>query len=37
MIEMTIKQFMEATRQYLFGMMPAQQPALARIPVRPTR
>ncbi len=32
-IKMNIKQFIEATRQYLFPMMPA-QPALASIPVR---
>ena len=33
---MNIKQFIEATRQYLFGMLPA-QPALATIPVRAKR
>lgn len=33
MIKMNIKQFIEAARQYLFGLAPA-QPALATIPVR---
>lgn len=32
MIEMNIKQFIEATRHYLFQMAPA-QPVLATIPV----
>lgn len=36
MIKMNIKQFIEATRQYLFGLAPA-QPALATIPVRQDR
>jgi len=31
--EMNIKQFIEATRQYLFDMASAQQPTLASIPV----
>jgi hypothetical protein len=35
-IKMNIKQFIEATRQYLFGMLPA-QPVLATIPVRAKR
>lgn len=35
-IEMNIKQFIEATRQYLFPMVPA-QPVLATIPVRTER
>lgn len=37
MIEMTLKQFMDTARLYLFGVRPAPQPILARIPVRPTR
>ncbi|WP_428827232.1 hypothetical protein ACLIKD_03815 [Azonexus sp. IMCC34842] len=37
MIEMTIKEFMDAARLYLFGMPPAPQPVLARIPARPIR
>lgn len=35
-IKMNIKQFIEATRQYLFPMVPA-QPVLATIPVRAKR
>lgn len=35
-IKMNIKQFIEATRQYLFQLAPA-QPALATIPVRTAR
>jgi hypothetical protein len=34
--KMNIKQFIEATRQYLFQLAPA-QPALATIPVRKAR
>lgn len=34
MIEMNIKAFLEATRIYLQQLIPAQQPALATIPVR---
>lgn len=38
MIKMNIKQFIEATRQYLFELAIAQaQPALATIPVRADR
>ncbi len=38
MIKMNIKQFIEATRQYLFELAAAQaQPALATIPVRTDR
>jgi NADP-dependent 3-hydroxy acid dehydrogenase YdfG len=33
MIKMNIKQFIEATRQYLFEMASTQQPVLATIPV----
>ena len=36
MIKMNIKQFIEATRQYLFQLTPA-QPVLATIPVRTER
>ncbi len=36
MIKMNIKQFIEATRQYLFGMLPT-QPVLATVPVRTKR
>jgi hypothetical protein len=36
MIKMNIKQFIEATRQYLFECLPA-QPVLATIPVRAER
>lgn len=36
MIKMNIKQFIEATRQYLFELAAA-QPALAPIPVRKDR
>ena len=37
-IKMNIKQFIEATRQYLFELATAQaQPALAPIPVRADR
>lgn len=36
MLEMNIRQFIEAARQYLFGMMPA-QPQLATIPARTVR
>jgi hypothetical protein len=35
-IKMNIKQFIEATRQYLFPMAPS-QPVLATIPVRCVR
>jgi hypothetical protein len=35
-IKMNIKQFIEATRQYLFPMAPS-QPVLATIPVRTER
>lgn len=31
MLEANIKQFIEATRQYLLGLVPTQQPALATI------
>lgn len=34
MIETTIKEFLAAARQYLLGMVPTRQPALATIPVR---
>ncbi|MCE1238367.1 MAG: hypothetical protein LWW83_00370 [Azonexaceae bacterium] len=34
MIDINIKQFLEAARFYLLGLVPAQQPALAAIPVR---
>lgn len=37
MIEMTLKEFMDTARFYLFGMKPTPQPILARIPVRPAR
>lgn len=38
MIKMNIKQFIEATRQYLFELATAQvQPALVPIPVRADR
>ena len=37
MIKMNIKQFIEATRQYLFAMTSARQPVLATIPVRADR
>lgn len=33
MSEMNVKQFIEAARQYFFGMMPVPQPALVAIPV----
>jgi hypothetical protein len=36
MLEMNIKQFIEAAREYFFGMLPA-QPKLATIPVRTVR
>jgi hypothetical protein len=36
MINMNIKQFIEATRQYLFGMASA-EPVLATIPARTER
>lgn len=36
MINMNIKQFIEATRQYLFALLPA-QPTLATIPVKKER
>lgn len=36
MIKMNIKQFIEATRQYLFELT-APQPALATIPIRQDR
>lgn len=36
MIKMNIKQFIEATRQYLFALVPA-QPALATIPLKKAR
>lgn len=36
MIKMNIKQFIEATRQYLFALVPA-QPALATIPLQKDR
>jgi len=36
MIKMNIKQFIEATRQYLFELVPA-QPALVTIPLRKDR
>lgn len=36
MNETNIRQFMEAARQYLLGLM-ATQPQLATIPVRPAR
>lgn len=31
MLEANIRQFIEATRQYFQGMLPAQQPALATV------
>ena len=37
MIDMNIKEFMAAAQQYLFGFIPAQQPALIPIPVRQGR
>lgn len=37
LIEMNIKEFIEAARQHLFGLMPAPQPALIPIPVRQVR
>lgn len=37
MNEMNIKEFMEAARLYLLGMMPAPQAQLATIPVRQVR
>lgn len=37
MIEMNIKEFIEAARQHLFGLVPAQRPALMPIPVRQVR
>lgn len=36
MISMNIKQFIEATRQYLFALVPA-QPALATVPLKKDR
>ncbi len=36
MISMNIKQFIEATRQYLFALVPA-QPALVTIPLKKDR
>ncbi len=36
MISMNIKQFIEATRQYLFSLVPA-QPALATVPLKKDR
>jgi len=36
MIEMNIRQFMEAARQHLFGLLPA-QPAFATIPATACR
>ncbi len=36
MLDTNIRQFIEAARQYFFGMMPA-QPQLATIPVRTVR
>ncbi len=33
MISMNIKQFIEATRQYLFALVPA-QPSLAMVPIK---
>ena len=37
MIDMNIKEFLNAAHQYLFGLMPAQQPALASIPLHQAR
>ncbi len=37
MINMTIQQFLQTARAYLFELMPAQQPALATIPVSTSR
>lgn len=37
MIEMNINQFMQAAREYLFGLMPNAKSALASIPVRQAR
>lgn len=37
MIEMNINEFMQVARQYLFGLVPGTQPALAAIPLRQAR
>ena len=37
MIETTIKEFLAAARQYLLGLIPTRQPALAPIPLRRMR
>lgn len=37
MIDMNIKNFLETARYYLLGLIPAQQPALATIPLRQVR
>lgn len=37
MSEMNINEFLQTARQYLFGLMPAPQPVLARIPAHPER
>jgi hypothetical protein len=34
MIEMTIKEFMEAAHQYLFGLQPESQPAMIAVQAR---
>ncbi len=37
MNEMNINEFLQIARQYLFGLMPAAQPALVRVPVTQKR
>lgn len=37
MINMNIQKFLQTARTYLFELMPAQQPALATIPVSSSR
>lgn len=37
MIELNIRKFLDTARNYLLGMIPRQQPALAVIPLRRER